>query len=93
MPAPARRHLVLYSVAAQRIGRLPIAGRSGETAGLLAHPFKRLWPSGERRQRHQDRLDIAAGLEPELGAAVVEQVEFDIAAAADELMAPLFVGP
>jgi hypothetical protein len=34
-----------------------------------------LGPGRERRQRRQDRLDIAAGVEPELGAAVVEQVE------------------
>src|SRR6266404_2969745 len=45
------------------------------------------------RQRHQDRLDIAAGLQTECGAAVVEQVELDIAAAADELMTALVGGP
>src|SRR6266404_5932351 len=53
-------------------------------------------PSGPRRfgrQRHQDRLDIAAGLQPEHRAAVVQQVELDVAAAADELMAALLGGP
>src|SRR6185369_12166815 len=52
-----------------------------------------LWPRGFRRQRHQDRLDIAAGLQPEAGAAVVQQVELDIAPAPDQLMATLFRRP
>src|SRR5260370_39856504 len=51
------------------------------------------WPGGLGRQRHQDRLDIAAGLEAEPCAAVVKQVEFDVTAAADELVATLFRGP
>src|SRR6266481_5683862 len=45
------------------------------------------------RQRHQDRLDVAAGLQTEHRPAVVKQVELDVAAAADELMAPLVGGP
>src|SRR5580704_8771050 len=44
-------------------------------------------------ERHEDRLDIAAGLEAEQRAAVVEQVELDIAAAPDELVAALLLGP
>src|SRR5215469_7786349 len=52
-----------------------------------------LRPGDKRRQRHQDRLGVAAGLQPEHGAAVIEQIEFDIAAAADELMAPLLFRP
>src|SRR5690606_10355694 len=39
------------------------------------------------------RLDIAAGHEPEPGAAVVKQVELDIAAALDQLAPALLVGP
>src|SRR3546814_16794197 len=31
-------------------------------------------PFGERRQAHQDRVDIAAGLEPEQSPAVVDEV-------------------
>src|ERR1700730_7119036 len=50
-------------------------------------------PCRFRRQRHQDRLDIAAGLQAECGAAVVEQVELDIAAAAHELVASLLRRP
>src|SRR5437870_7098321 len=53
----------------------------------------RLGPGRLRRQGHQDRLDIAAGAQPEPGAAVVEQVEFDIAAAAHQLMLPLLRRP
>ncbi|KAF1853478.1 hypothetical protein Lal_00013840 [Lupinus albus] len=45
------------------------------------------------RQAHQDRLGVAAGLEAEGGAAVVEQVELDIAAAADQLVFALLGGP
>src|ERR1700693_4144321 len=50
-------------------------------------------PLHHRRQRGQDRLDIAAGLEAENGAAVVEQVELDIAAAADQLLFALGLVP
>src|SRR5688572_4371807 len=50
-------------------------------------------PQHFRRQRHQDGVGVAAGLEAEDSAAVVEQVELDIAAAADQLAAALLVGP
>src|SRR3569623_925720 len=40
-----------------------------------------------------DRIDVAAGLEAEDGAAVVEQVEFDISAAAHELLLALGLAP
>src|SRR5262245_28147270 len=43
-------------------------------------------PAHQRRHRGEDRLDIAAGLQAENGAAVVEQVELDIAAAPHELL-------
>jgi hypothetical protein len=46
-----------------------------------------------RRPRHQDRFDIAAGLQTERRGAVVEQVELDIAAATNELMAQLLGRP
>ena len=46
-------------------------------------------PLHHRRHRGQDRLDIAAGAQAEDRAAVVEQVEFDIAAAADQLLLAL----
>src|SRR5271167_3537046 len=44
-------------------------------------------------QRHQDRLDIAAGLQAEYRPAVVKQIELDVATTADELMAPLLGRP
>src|SRR6185437_13665646 len=39
-------------------------------------------PRGQRRQRHQNRLDVAASHQAELGAAVVDQIEFGVADAA-----------
>src|SRR3546814_13474043 len=48
-------------------------------------------PFGERRQAHQDRVDIAAGLEPEQSPAVVYEVEFGIAPEPDQLR--LALGP
>src|SRR5579885_1078651 len=38
-------------------------------------------------------FDITAGFQAEAGAAVIKQVEFDIAAAADQLMAALLFAP
>src|SRR5579885_388783 len=52
-----------------------------------------LRPLHHRRHRRQDRVDIAAGLEAESGAAVVEQVELDIAAAAHQLLLALGFAP
>src|SRR5258707_3990689 len=45
-----------------------------------------LRPFHFRRHRRQDRLDIAAGLEPKNRAAVVEQVELDVTSAPDQLL-------
>jgi len=42
-----------------------------------------LRPFRFRRQAHEDRLDVAAGLKAEQGAAIVDQIEFRIAAASD----------
>src|SRR5436189_1746278 len=46
-------------------------------------------PLDARRERHEDRLGAAAGLQAEQGAAVVDQVELDVAAAAVGLEAAL----
>src|SRR5690606_15582747 len=46
-----------------------------------------------RRQRRQDRLDIAAGLEAKQRAAIVEQIELHVAAAAHQLFLALGGGP
>src|SRR5438128_1684264 len=45
------------------------------------------------RHRRQNRLDIAAGLQAEDGAAVVQQVEFHIASAPDQLFLAVFRAP
>src|SRR5262249_41192046 len=50
-------------------------------------------PFRQRRQRGEDRVDVAAGLEAEHCAAVVEQVELDVTAAADELLLALGLVP
>src|SRR6185295_6642461 len=52
-----------------------------------------LRPHDQRRHGGEDRLDIAAGFESEDGAAVVEQVELDVAAAADELLLAVRLSP
>src|SRR3546814_8767986 len=44
-------------------------------------------------QAHQDRLDVAAGLQAEQRAAVMQQVELDVAAAPNQLVASLRLGP
>src|ERR1700744_1133086 len=46
-----------------------------------------------RRHRRQDRIHIAAGLEAERGAAIVEQVELDVASATDQLLFAVGRGP
>src|SRR5258705_6505059 len=50
-------------------------------------------PLHARRQRRRDRFNIAAGAQAEDGAAVVEQVEFDIASTAHELLVALGLAP
>src|SRR3981081_1017262 len=50
-------------------------------------------PARLGRQGHQDRFDIAAGHQAELGAAIVQQVELDIAAAPHQLVLALGFRP
>src|SRR5258705_12483306 len=45
-----------------------------------------LRPFHFRRHRRKDRFDIAASLEPKNRAAVIQQVEFDVASAPDQLL-------
>src|SRR3954447_24498724 len=63
------------------------AARSGRgfTGGLR--------PAHRRRHRGQDRRDVAAGLQPEDGAAVIEQVELDVAPAPHLLLVPVGLSP
>src|SRR5579875_3685927 len=50
-------------------------------------------PFHERRHGREDGIDIAAGLQPEDRAAVVEKVELDVTAAPHELRVALGLGP
>src|SRR6187399_1748567 len=50
-------------------------------------------PLHHGRHRREDRVDIAAGAQAEDGAAVVEQIELDVAAATHELLLALRLGP
>ena len=56
-------------------------------------PVRRLRPAHLGRHAHQDGLDIAAGFQAEQRAAVVQEVEFHVAAAADELVVAVRLGP
>ena len=51
-----------------------------------------LRPAHQRRHGGQDSIDVATGLQPEDRAAIVEQVELDIAAAPDELLLAVGIG-
>src|SRR6185437_10578475 len=69
------------------------ASHDGAALKIRAAPVLRLGPTHLGRQRHEDRFDMAAGLEAEERAAVIDEIELDIAAAADELKTPLLLGP
>src|SRR3954470_15608430 len=43
-------------------------------------------PGDERRQAHEDRLDVSAAAQPEQRPPIVEQVEFHVAAAPAQLL-------
>src|SRR3546814_185872 len=50
-------------------------------------------PNRLGREAHQNRIDIAAGLEPEQSAPVIDEVEFGIATAPFELGALVRIAP
>src|SRR3954447_2686412 len=50
-------------------------------------------PAHARRQRGENRVDIAAGLQAKNRAAIVEGIEFDVAAAPNLLLLTFGVGP
>src|SRR5690242_13008953 len=52
-----------------------------------------LWPAYLGRQTGQDRIDVAACLQSEDRAAIIEQVELDVTAAPHQLLLALGVGP
>src|SRR5579875_2857627 len=76
-----------------RLRRCKRRDRVASRTDRIARRGCRSGPGGLRRQGHENRLDIAVGLEPEQGAAVIDEVEFDITAAADQLLAALFGRP
>src|SRR6202163_3681609 len=65
----------------------PWGGRTYHYLRLSSRPFH------FRRHRRQDGIHIAAGFQPEDGAAVVEQIEFDVTSAPDELLLVVFSLP
>jgi hypothetical protein len=78
--------------AGRGLGVAPVAGLvEGEGGGLGAAGLGVVveGPAGQRRHRHQDRLDVPARLQPEQGPAVVDEVELDVAAAPQRLPAAL----
>src|SRR5216683_3911635 len=56
-------------------------------SALVSRPFY------NRRHRRKNRLDVATGLEAENSTAVIKQIEFDIAAAADQLLLAIGFAP
>jgi uncharacterized membrane protein YfcA len=61
-----------------------------KTPALIEHALR---PFHFGRHRGQDGVDIAAGLQAEDGAAVIQQIEFDIAAAPDQLLVAIGLRP
>src|SRR5271166_2063480 len=55
--------------------------------------MSRSWPFHQRRQGGENRLDIAAGPQAEHGAAVVQEVELDVASTTNELLIALRLVP
>uniref|UniRef100_A0A0N4Z401 LigA n=1 Tax=Parastrongyloides trichosuri TaxID=131310 RepID=A0A0N4Z401_PARTI len=75
----------------RRGAHAPGAEQPGQQRGEVHR--KRAGPLHHGRHGTEDGVDIAAGLKAEHGAAIVEQVELDVAAATDQLFLALRVGP
>src|SRR6185437_5571044 len=65
----------------------PAPAASHASPGATSPPF------GYRRHGGENAFDIAAGLQAEMGAAVIEQIEFDITAAPLGLFVAFLFGP
>ena len=85
-----RRILSLPLYPAMTIGDVD---RVLDALDTVAHGRRQVTASLPPWQGHQDSLDIAAGLETEQSSPVVQQVEFHVAAAFDQLGLSLFLGP
>ena len=87
------------------IAKPALSGIGDPKNTFLVSELKALLPTGTSRQvclsgplhfwgeAGQDRVHVPAGLQPEDGAAIVEQVELDIAATADQLLLAISFGP
>ncbi len=64
---------------ARNLGRVaePVHSQFTSPSAAITLP-----PVDDGGQRHQDGFDIAAGGQPEFGAAIVKEIEFDITAPA-----------
>src|SRR5271165_7242934 len=75
----------LQWIRCEPVARLQEGRKRGfRAAGLRAFV---VGPTREWRQRHQDRFDSSAALQSEKGPPVVDEVELDVAPAAQELKA------
>ena len=71
-----------------------LSGRAySSSAKRWPQPAPRYGHFTSGRQAHQDRLHVAAGLQPEQRAAVVDQVELHVAPAPHQLVLALRLGP
>src|SRR3954470_4988498 len=71
----------------------PAPAVSRASPGAASPPFGPSLPFSNRRHGRQDAVDIPAGLQSEMGAAVIQQVELDIATAPLALLVALLLGP
>ncbi len=78
-----QRDHITTQMGRERARQRPFPARFLEPAASVSRPLH------QRRHRGEDRGDVAAGLQAEDRAAVVDQVELDIAPAADELFLAL----
>src|ERR1700683_216115 len=72
-------------------GPAPGASRANPASGSF--PLRASLPFSNGRHGRQDAFHIAAGAQAEMGAAVIEQIELDIAAAPLGLFVAFFLGP
>src|SRR3954470_11500308 len=72
-------------------GPAPRASHANRCAGSF--PRRASLPFGNGRHGRKNTFDIAAGAQAEMGAAVVEQIEFHVTAAPFGLFVAFFRGP
>ncbi len=85
------RNAIKDDLACLRLGHIRFRSKLNVVAisngkPVSTFPENALRPPHRGRQRGQDRIDIAAGTQAEDGAAIVEQVELHVTAAAHKLL-------